>query len=300
MRGIDRIEDGVHAGPDAEVDDKWLHVRPGDPAATDPFLVLSEDRFTVPGFEWHQHRGIETVTVVLDGALEHADSAGGAGVLQAGDAQWMTAGRGIEHREVARPGAHVHMLQLWLALPPDARSAAPGHQELRAADRPRLARPGAEVDVLAGTVDGVAGPARPALPVQVVLVTLAPGAVLDLPVPAHDRAFALVIDGDAVVAGEAVRAHQTAWSPQTTAQVTRAQERAQPRGTPHLALRGGTVQARLLVASGRPVASGSRRGPSLRDADGEQDGEDRGTDPGRDEEADRRRRRTDDRPDQQR
>jgi quercetin 2,3-dioxygenase len=240
VRRIDRVEDALHAGPDAEVDDKWLHVRPGDPR-TAPFLVLSEDRISAPGFEWHPHRGIETVTVVLDGALEHEDDAGGAGVLGAGDAQWMTAGRGIVHREVAAPGAHAHVLQLWLELPADARSAAPGHQQLRAGERPRLARPGAEVDVLAGTVDGVDGPARPAAPAQVVLVTLAAGAALDLPVPAADRAFALVIEGEAVVAGEPVRARRTAWS--------------EPGDEAHLSLRAGADGARLLVASARPGPS---------------------------------------------
>lgn len=241
MRSIDRVQDALHAGPDAEVDDKWLHVRPGDPDRTAPFLVLSEDRFSVPGFEWHPHRGIETVTVVLDGALEHEDDAGGAGVLEAGDAQWMTAGRGITHREVAARGAHAHVLQLWLDLPARARSAAPGHQQLRAADRPRLVRPGAEVDVLAGTVDGVTGLARPASPAQVVLVTLDAGAALDLPVPAADRAFALVISGDAVVAGEPVGARRTAWS--------------EPGGGA-LALRGGGESTRFRVASARPGGIG--------------------------------------------
>jgi quercetin 2,3-dioxygenase len=241
MRGVDRVEESVHVGPDAEVDDKWLHVRPGDPARTAPFLVLSEDLFTTPGFEWHAHHGIETLTVVLDGELEHADSAGGSGVLQAGDAQWMTAGRGIEHREVARSGTHAHMLQLWLDLPADARSAEPGHQQLRAADRPRFVRPGAEIDVLAGTVEGVTGPARPVRPVQAVLVTLHPGAALDLPVPIADRAFAHVIEGDAVVGGEEVRTRQTAWS--------------EPTGAARLALCGGTTEARLLVASARSERS---------------------------------------------
>jgi redox-sensitive bicupin YhaK (pirin superfamily) len=238
VRTVVRVEDALHAGPDAEVDDKWLHVRPGDPARTAPFLVLSEDRFSVPGFEWHPHRGIETVTVVLDGVLEHEDDAGGAGVLEAGDAQWMTAGRGITHREVAASGAHAHVLQLWLDLPARVRSAAPGHQQLRAADRPRIAHPGAEVDVLSGTVEGVAGLARPASPAQVVLVTLAAGAAFDLPVPVADRAFALVIEGDAVVAGDPVQARRTAWS--------------EPTGGAQLALRGGAEGARRLVASARP------------------------------------------------
>ncbi|GAA5116564.1 pirin family protein [Pseudonocardia adelaidensis] len=240
MRRIDRVEEALHAGPDAEVDDKWLHVRPGDPR-TAPFLVLSEDRITAPGFEWHPHRGIETVTVVLDGALEHEDDAGGAGVLEAGDAQWMTAGRGIVHREVAHQHGAAHVLQLWLELPAQARSAPPGHQQLRAADRPRLARPGAEVDVLAGTVDGVEGAARPAAAAQVVLVTLAPGAALDLPVPAADRAFALVVEGGAEVGGEQVPARRTAWS--------------EPADEAYLELRAGAEGARLLVASARPGPS---------------------------------------------
>ncbi|GAA0947964.1 pirin family protein [Pseudonocardia zijingensis] len=233
MRAVARVEQALHAGPDAEVDDRWLHVRPGDPR-TAPFLVLSEDRITSPGFEWHPHHGIETVTVVLDGALEHEDDAGGAGVLRAGDAQWMTAGRGIVHREVAGPGGHAHVLQLWVDLPAGARSAEPGHQQLRSADRPRLARAGVEVDVLAGEVGGVVGPARPAAPAQVVLVTLAADAELGLPVPAHHRAFALVVDGEAVVAGVVVPARNTAWS--------------EPGGT-ELPLRGGAAGARLLVAS---------------------------------------------------
>jgi redox-sensitive bicupin YhaK (pirin superfamily) len=114
----------------------------------------------------------------------------------------------------------------------------PGHQQLRAADRPRLARPGAEIDLLAGTVDGVEGPARPAAPAQVVLVTLDAGAALDLPVPAADRAFALVIEGDAVV-GEPVPTRGTAWS--------------EPGGGTHLTLRAGAAGARLLVASAPPA-----------------------------------------------
>lgn len=238
-RGVDRVEDGVHAGPDAEVDDKWLHIRPGGPARTDPFLVLSEDVFTVPGFDWHPHRGMETVTYVVDGALEHADSTGGSGILQAGDVQWMTAGRGITHREQAHGSRPVHTLQLWVDLPAHARQVPPGYQDVPAGARERLTRDGAVVDVLAGTVDGATGPARPAGPVQVVLVTLDPDAVLDLAVPAGDRAFAFVLDGDAVVAGRAVRARQLAWS--------------EPGAGTRLALRGGAAGARLLVASGRPV-----------------------------------------------
>src|SRR5690242_16803630 len=81
-----------------------------DPAFSDPFLLMAED-------SQHPHRGIETVTLVLDGALEHFDSAGNAGVIYAGDAQWMTAGRGVIHNENPLPGTTTHALQLWVNLP---------------------------------------------------------------------------------------------------------------------------------------------------------------------------------------
>jgi redox-sensitive bicupin YhaK (pirin superfamily) len=151
----------------------------------------------------------------------------------------MTAGRGIEHREVAQAGARAHVLQLWIDLPARDRAAAPGHQELPAADRPRLSSPGAEVDVLAGTVDGVTGPARPARPVQAVLVTLDPGASLELAMPAEHRAFALVLDGGATVAGRFAGLRQTAWS--------------DPGGS-RLELGGGATGSRLLVVGARPTA----------------------------------------------
>ena len=211
-RTVDRVEDGLHAGPDAQVDDKRLLILPSDPARTDPFLVLAEDWFSSPGFEWHPHRGLETVTFVVDGVLEHGDSLGNAGVLQAGDVQWMTAGRGIIHRELAYHDERAHTLQLWLNLPAGARMVDTRYQDVLAAARPRLTRPGAVVDVVSGAVDGVTGPVLNHWPIQGVFVTLEPGAALELPVPAADRAFALVLDGAAAVAGRAVRAGQVAWS----------------------------------------------------------------------------------------
>jgi hypothetical protein len=95
VRRADRVTDKQVLGPDTQVDDKALIIAPVAPALTDPFLALSEDWFSEPGFEWHPHRGLETVTTVVGGVLEHGDNIGHAGALHPGDIQWMTAGAGI-------------------------------------------------------------------------------------------------------------------------------------------------------------------------------------------------------------
>ncbi len=88
-RTIARVQDKIHLGPDSQVDDRNAIIAPTDPAATDPFLLLAEDWFSTTGFDWHPHRGLETVTLVVDGVLEHGDNLGNAGALTSGDVQWM-------------------------------------------------------------------------------------------------------------------------------------------------------------------------------------------------------------------
>jgi len=118
-RSVDRVDDSIHFGGDLQVDDRNVIITPMNPMLTDPFLLLSEDWFSRTGFQWHPHRGLETVTLVLDGVLEHGDSLGNAGAITAGDIQWMTAGRGIIHRELAFRNERAHILQLWVNLPGD-------------------------------------------------------------------------------------------------------------------------------------------------------------------------------------
>lgn len=146
-RTVSRVTIKRHLGPDTQVDDKAMVIAPTDPSLTDPFLALSEDWFSEPGFEWHPHRGLETVTTVLDGVLEHGDNTGNAGALQPGDLQWMTAGRGIIHRELAFRNEHAHTLQLWLNLPARSKLVDTSYQDLLAASRPRLTLPGVIIDV---------------------------------------------------------------------------------------------------------------------------------------------------------
>ena len=117
QRTLNRVEAKQMLGPDSQVDDKALAFAPNDPALTDPFLIMAEDWFSSPCFEWHPHRGLETVTLVVDGVLEHGDNRGNAGALEPGEVQWMTAGKGIVHRELAYRNEHAHTFQLWLNLP---------------------------------------------------------------------------------------------------------------------------------------------------------------------------------------
>ena len=204
-RTVARVETKRRLGPDAQVDDKALVISPDVPARTDPFLALSEDWFSSPGFEWHPHRGVETVTTVLDGVLEHGDNAGNAGTLEPGDVQWMTAGRGIIHRELAYRNEHAHTLQLWVNMPAAAKLAGTGYQDIRAASRLVTEAGGVRIDVIPR-----AGASH--WPVSGAVLTLEPGAALDYDLPALDRAFGYVLSGRAVIAGRAVAAGQIAWS----------------------------------------------------------------------------------------
>ena len=242
-RVVTRVEDKVRLGPDAQVDDKAIIIMPRDPRSTDPFLALAEDWFSEPGFEWHPHRGIETVTMVLDGVLEHGDNAGNAGALLPGDIQWMTAGRGIIHRELAFRNEHAHTLQLWVNLPSRRKMVETGYQDLRASTRPMVSTPGVQVDVVSGTVAGVTGPASNQHPIQGALLTLDPGASLDYGIPAAHRAFLYVLEGDVLIGKRRVREGQVAWSDPVAG------------GTSSLRVSAadGDRQARVLAYSGAPL-----------------------------------------------
>ncbi|WP_343244725.1 pirin family protein [Streptomyces sp. SID11385] len=212
LRTVDRIVTKARLGPDGQVDDKALIIGPHRPELTDPFLVLSEDWFSSPGFDWHPHRGVETVTMVVDGALEHGDSAGNAGVLTTGDVQWMTSGRGIIHRELAFRDERAHTLQLWVNLPAHRKLTTPRYQDLYASGRPVIDRKGVRIDVISGEVDGVTGPAINQWPISGAVITLEPGQRCAHVLPGRDRAFLHVLAGSPAIAGRVVEAGQTAWS----------------------------------------------------------------------------------------
>ncbi|MFD4790137.1 pirin family protein [Streptomyces sp. NPDC058459] len=211
-RTVTRVQDKLHLGPDAQVDDKSMWFTPTAPALTDPFLLLADDLFSTPGFEWHPHRGLETVTLVLDGVLEHGDSIGNLGTLGAGDLQWMTAGRGIIHRELAFRNERAHVLQLWVNLPPEKKLVDTRYQDLLASDRPVIERDGTRIDLVSGSAGGLTGPALNNWPISGSLITLEPGRSLDHVVPGRDRAFFSVLSGAVNIAGRSVTTGHTAWS----------------------------------------------------------------------------------------
>lgn len=211
-RVVNRVETKLNAGPDQQVDNKNIVIVPRDPRLTDPFLMMAEDWFSEPGFEWHPHRGIETVTLVLDGVLEHGDNTGNAGALQQGDVQWMTAGKGIIHRELAFKNEHAHTLQLWLNLPSNKRMVDARYQDLRAKERVSQQSPGVRVDVISGTVHGASAQTKNHWAINAALITLDPNSSVNIDLPSNHRAFAYAIDGNVTISGKVVKEGQTAWS----------------------------------------------------------------------------------------
>ncbi|MEE4274813.1 MAG: pirin family protein [Thermoleophilia bacterium] len=170
----------------------------------DPFLLLdhfaSDDpRDYLAGFPWHPHRGIETVTYMLAGEVDHHDSIGNRGTIGPGDVQWMTAGGGILHEEMPRPrDGRMAGFQLWVNLPAALKMTRPRYQEVRAESIPVVRRDdGSLVRVVAGEVDGVAGPVSEIYADPTYLdVTLPPGTRFVHPVPRGHNGFAYVFEGE--------------------------------------------------------------------------------------------------------
>lgn len=176
----------------------------GDPSEFDPFLLLDDFRNERPadylaGFPWHPHRGIETITYVLAGSVEHGDSMGNRGVIGAGDIQWMTAGRGILHQEMPKgnDSGRMHGFQLWANLPAALKMTDPRYQEIKSNDIPEVTEDdGTVARIVCGQFWGKRGPVEgiAADPVYID-VTVPPGRRRTLPVETASHAFAYVFDG---------------------------------------------------------------------------------------------------------
>jgi len=170
----------------------------------DPFLLFDHFAFNDPiegpikGFPTHPHRGIETVTYMLQGNVRHRDSLGNMGIIGPGDVQWMTSGGGILHEELPQRGPEglVNGFQLWVNLPAAQKMSLPRYQEVSEEQIPCVAQDGVRVRLVAGEFSGIEGPvtqiaARPLY----MDITLEPGCEIDLPVPAGHTTLAYVFKG---------------------------------------------------------------------------------------------------------
>ena len=210
MKSISRVTRVIPSGPSSQVDNKQRVIGAEGWEQTSPFLFLSEDWFSPPGgFEEHPHRGMQTVTIVLEGALEHRDHTGAHGILKAGDVQWMTAGRGVLHSEM--PHGPVHTLQLWLNLPAKMKMIPARYQDQRLVDTPVRKLEGGEVRVYAGRSGDVEHAHGSDYPMWLLDVALRPLAVLSQEIPPSYRGFVYVLKGQAKLSGTQVKAGEVAW-----------------------------------------------------------------------------------------
>ena len=180
----------------------------------DPFLLFDEmgpwdiAPGEAKGFPEHPHRGFETVTYLLEGQMEHRDSFGNHGKLEACDIQWMTAGSGLVHSEMpgaelSRNGGRLHGFQIWVNLPKASKMEAPRYQELKAALVPKTERADGKVKVrvVAGEALGLKGAVETHIPITYVHATVQPGASYEQYLPSEQNAVAYVINGEASFEG---------------------------------------------------------------------------------------------------
>ena len=238
----------------------------GSTAEFDPFLLLDDFRNDNPdeylaGFPWHPHRGIETITYVLAGTVDHGDSLGNRGSLGAGDVQWMTAGSGILHQEMPKgdPKGRMHGFQLWANLPSSLKMTAPRYQDVLAGDIPDVTDDdGTRVRVICGSFWGKSGPVDGvAADPRYLDVFVPPGVRKRLAVEMSRNAFAYVFEGsgtfrDASDPREVQTDHVGAIEPAGPADIGNRSLVVFDRGD-EVVVQAGDHGIRFLLVSGEPI-----------------------------------------------
>jgi redox-sensitive bicupin YhaK (pirin superfamily) len=208
-RGIAKIVRGFRAVDGAGV--RLVRVLGHDDVYDfDPFLMLDSFDSTNPddyvaGFPTHPHRGIETITYLISGRIEHEDSIGNAGAIVSGGSQWMTAGGGILHQEMPKPSERMLGFQLWLNMPGAEKMAPPAYLDIRPDMMPVTEEDGDTVRVISGAYKGLRGVTPRHIRGTLYDVTLQKGREIRLDTDAGQTVFIFTIEGDAWAAGERVR-----------------------------------------------------------------------------------------------
>jgi len=239
----------------------------GDTAEVDPFLLLDDFRNDIPedylaGFPWHPHRGIETITYVLAGTVEHADSLGNRGAISPGDVQWMTAGSGIIHQEMPKGDdlGRMHGFQLWANLPSSLKMTAPRYQEILAPEISEVTDDdGTHVRVICGEFWGKRGPVEGIAADPIYLdVSIPPGKRKSLPMDTRRHAFAYVFAGSGTFCNAseplAVPTESTQWL-EISAPPTEVENRSLVLfgSGDEVSVQAGEDGIRFLLVSGKPL-----------------------------------------------
>jgi quercetin 2,3-dioxygenase len=240
----------------------------GTTSEFDPFLLFDDFRNDRPddyqaGFPWHPHRGIETITYVLAGTVEHGDSLGNQGKMGAGDVQWMTAGSGIMHQEMPKGDARgrMHGFQLWANLPSSLKMTAPRYQDIPAAAIPDVTDDdGTRVRVITGDFWGKTGPVEGvAADPRYLDVFVPPGKRKTLPVEVGRHAFAYVFEGSGTFSGASQPFGVLTEKENGDGSETLVRERAGNRSLvvfdtgDEVTVQAGDEGVRFLLVSGRPL-----------------------------------------------
>ena len=241
----------------------------------DPFLLLDDFRNDNPdhyraGFPWHPHRGIETITYILSGTVEHGDSLGNQGSLGAGDIQWMTAGRGILHQEMPKGDANdqIHGFQLWANLPAAHKMTAPRYQDVQTTDIPEITDDdGTKARVICGTFWGQKGPVEGiAADPRYLDISIPPGGRKKLPVETDRHAFAYIFGGAGTFrdasAPQPVKTEHLDLSGEVSSEEMGNRSLVLFDNGNEVTVQAGTQGIRFLLVSGRPLEEPAAwRGP---------------------------------------
>ena len=203
-----------------EIEDKWgviprvnspihkanLILTPVNWQRFDPFLLMAEDHMRKGAFDYHPHRGIETVSYMIDGKLHHKDNGGHKGVLTKGDVQWMSAGKELLHLEEAPESGFAHLLQLWVNMPADQKMSEPRYQDILEKDIPVCSEDGVVYRIISGSSGDVTSPTKNYAPVTMVEITVQSGFAAKQDFDEDYNGFIYILEGAGIFGANKVQA----------------------------------------------------------------------------------------------